>query len=195
MPTNKMSRRGLFRSAAALAAASAAVPRTVLAVPARALEVGDNLYQSIGVTPLVNCRGTYTIITGSQTLPEVKRAMEAASRSYVHMDELMEAVGQRLADLTQAEWGIVTGGCAAALTHATSACIAGGDPEKMQRMPKLEGMKNEVIIPLHSRNVYDHAVRMTGVNIIEVNSAEQLTSSINPKTAMIMIMSSPRAES
>ena len=42
----------------------------------------------------------------------------------------------------------------------------------MQRMPKLDGMKNEVIIPLHSRNVYDHAVRMTGVNIIEVGSPD-----------------------
>ena len=66
-------------------------PEPILAAPAPALELGENLYQSIGVTPLVNCRGTYTIITGSQTLPEVKRAMEAASHAYVHMDELMEA--------------------------------------------------------------------------------------------------------
>ena len=96
MPSKKMSRRGLFRSGAALAAAgvSASIPEPVLAAPARALEVGDNLYQSIGVTPLVNCRGTYTIISGSQTLPEVKRAMEAASHSYVHMDELMGAVSR-----------------------------------------------------------------------------------------------------
>ena len=91
------------------------------------------------MTPLVNCRGTFTIITGSQSLPEVKRAMEARFSAYVHMDELMEAVGQRLADLTKAEWGIVTAGCAAALTHATAACIAGADPEKMQRMPNLTG--------------------------------------------------------
>src|ERR1039457_7159242 len=65
----------------------------------------------------------------------------------------------------------------------------------MQRMPKLDGMKNEVIIPLHSRNVYDHAVRMTGVNIIEIGSPEQLESAIHSRTAMIMIMSSPRSES
>ena len=77
---------------------------------------------------------------------------------------------QRLAELTKAEWGIVTAGCAAALTHATLACIAGTNPERMQRIPKLAGLKNEVIIPKHSRNVYDHAVRMPGVDIIEVNS-------------------------
>src|SRR5260370_18164332 len=111
------------------------------------------------------------------------------------MDELMNAVAPGMGELTKAKWGIVTAGCAAALTHATSACIAGADPEKIQRLPKLEGLKNQVIIPLHSRNVYDHAVRMLGVDIIEVTSAEALESAINPKTAMIMIMASPRAES
>lgn len=194
MPSTKMSRRGLFRSGAALAAAgvSASVPQKVLAAPA--LELGGNLYQSIGVTPLVNCRGTYTIISGSQTLPEVKRTMEEASHSYVHMDELMDAVGQRLADLTKAEWGIVTAGCAAALTHATSACIAGGDPEKMQRLPNLTGLKNEVVVPRYSRNEYDHAVRMLGVKMVEVDTAAQFEAALGPRTAMVMILSCPAAE-
>ena len=34
---------------------------------------------------MINAHGTYTIITGSTTLPEVKRAMDEASRGYVHM--------------------------------------------------------------------------------------------------------------
>lgn len=195
-----VTRRSLFGTGGWLAA-SGLFSRTAAAAPAGApltagsLQLGPNLYESIGVTPLVNCRGTFTIITGSQSLPEVKRAMEEASRHYVNLDELMNAVGKRLAEITKAEWGIVTAGCAAALTHATSACIAGTDPEKMQRMPVLDGLKNEVIIPLHSRNVYDHAVRMLGVKIVEVGTPEQLESAIGPKTAMIMIMSSPRTES
>lgn len=196
MPFSKMSRRGLFRSGAVLAAAgvSARVPEPVLAASTHSLEVGDNLYQSIGVIPMVNCRGTYTIITGSQTLAEVKRAMDLASRGYVHMDELMEAVGQRLADLTKAEWGIVTAGCAAALTHATSACIAGGDPEKLQRVPNLAGLKHEVVVPRYSRNEYDHAVRMLGVKMIEVETAAQFEAALGPQTAMVMILSCPAAE-
>jgi uncharacterized pyridoxal phosphate-dependent enzyme len=148
----------------------------------------SNIYQSIGVRPLVNCKGTYTIISGSQSLPEVKKAMDEASRHYVHMDELMNAVGKRLAELTRAEWGIVTAGCAAALTHATAACIAGADPEKMQRLPNLAGLKNEVIMPRYSRNQYDHAVRMLGVKTIEVETREQLAAALNPRTAMIMIL-------
>jgi L-seryl-tRNA(Ser) seleniumtransferase len=191
-----MSRRGLFRSGAVLAAAgaSAAIPEPVSAVPAPALELGGNLYESIGVTPLVNCRGTFTIITGSQTLPEVKRAMEQASHAYVNMDELMDAVGQRLAELTKADWGIVTAGCAAALTHATSACIAGSDPEKMQRLPNLTGLKSEVVVPRYSRNEYDHAVRMLSVKMVEVDTAAQFEAALSPQTAMVMILSCPAAE-
>src|SRR6185369_2585807 len=103
-----------------------------------------NIYRAIGVRPLINCKGTFTIISGSQSLPEVKRAMDEASRSYIDLDELMEAVGKRLAALTGAEWGMVTAGCAAAMTHSTAACLAGSDPEKMQRLPNLKGMRTQV---------------------------------------------------
>ncbi len=192
-----LTRRGLFQRSGILAAAGwLPAQRATQAAPATAgLEIGSSLYESIGVNPVVNCKGTFTIISGSQSLPEVKRAMEEASHHYVNLDELMNGVSLRLAELTKAEWGIVTDGCAAALTHATAACIAGGDPEKMQRLPKLEGMKNQVIMPKHSRNQYDHAVRMLGVDVIEVDSPEELESAINSKTAMLMIMSSPRTES
>jgi len=66
-----MSRCGLFRSGAALAAAgvSASIPEPVWAAPAHALELGGSLYKSFGGGPIVNCRGTYTIVTGSQALP------------------------------------------------------------------------------------------------------------------------------
>src|SRR6266567_1664477 len=135
-------RRDLFRLGS-LAAFAAGVKK----IAAAPLEIGANLYRSIGVRPIINARGTFTIITGSQTLPEVKRAMDEASRSYVQMDELMEGVSQKLAELTGAPWGIVTAGCCAALTHCTTASIAGANPERMQRLPDLTGMKNEVIIP------------------------------------------------
>jgi L-seryl-tRNA(Ser) seleniumtransferase len=187
-------RRKLFRQGGLLAAFGFFRPgaaQTARVANAGALQIGPNIYESIGVRPIVNCRGTFTIITGSQSLPEVKRAMDEASRHYVHLDELMEAVGKRLAELTKSEWGIVTAGCAAAITHATAACIAGTDPEKMQQLPDLSGLKNEVIMPRYSRNVYDHAARMTGVKIVEVETPEQLERAINPKTAMAMILACP----
>src|SRR5437879_10345806 len=109
-----LTRRGLFGATSAVAAAAGmeATGITAQTAVAAPLNLSAKLYESIGVKPVVNCRGTFTIITGSQSLPEVKQAMELASHHYVHMDELMDAVGQRLAELTKAEWGIVTNGCA-----------------------------------------------------------------------------------
>ena len=154
-----------------------------------------DVYRSIGVKPLVNARGTFTIISGSLMLPEVRAAMDAAARHYVHLDELADAIGARLATLTGAEWGLVTSGCSAALTHATAACIAGGNPELHVRMPNLTGFpKDEVIIPRHSRNVYDAAVRAVGARIIEVDSAAELEAAIGPRTAMIYVLAGTAAD-
>ena len=180
-------RRQLFQQAGVLAAAQALTRRASAAV----LDIGANLYQSIGVRPILNARGTFTIITGSLTLPEVKRAMDEASRHFVQMDELMDGVGKRLAELTGAEWGIITAGCCAALTHCTAAAIAGNNPERMQRLPDLTGLKSEVIIPAYSRNVYDHAIRMLGVKIIEVHEPSELESAFNSRTAMAYILGGP----
>jgi L-seryl-tRNA(Ser) seleniumtransferase len=143
---------------------------------------------------MINAHGTYTIITGSTTLPEVKRAMDEASRGYVNMDELMDAVGKRLAELTGAEWGIVTAGCSAAITHATAAAIAGGNPERIQRLPDLTGLKNEVVVPEYSRNVYDHAARMVGVKLVVVHDRAELERAFNERTAMAYILAGPGDE-
>jgi len=60
----------------------------------------------------------------------------------------MDAIGKRFGELTQAEWGVVTSGCAAGLAHATAACVAGGNPDLHVRIPNLAGFpKDEVIIP------------------------------------------------
>ncbi|MGH9615014.1 MAG: hypothetical protein ACRD4P_18270, partial [Bryobacteraceae bacterium] len=166
-----LSRRELFQRSGWLAApallgvsgtASADAPRT------GKLQIGPDIYESIGVRPVINCRGTYTIIGGSLELPEVRAAQEAAAKHYVQLDELMEAAGRRLAELTGAESGMVSGGCAAALAHATTACVTGGNPDLHVRVPDLRGFaKDEVVIPKHSRNEYDQAVRSVGVRIVE----------------------------
>lgn len=159
------------------------------------LQLGKSIYSSIGVRPFINCRGTLTVIGGSIELPEVRAAKDLANQQHVQLDELMEAVGKRLAELTGAEWGMVSSGCAAAMSHATAACVAGGNPDLHVRIPNLAGFaKDEVIIPGHSRNVYDAAIRAVGVKIIEVDSREQLESAIGPRTAMVYMYATQRAE-
>jgi L-seryl-tRNA(Ser) seleniumtransferase len=186
-PWAGVSRRDLFRRGGLLAAAQA-LGGSVKNAVAGPLDLGSDMYRSIGVRPVINARGTFTIITGSTTLPEVKKAMDQASRSFVNMDELMDGVGHRLAELTGAEWGIVTAGCCAAVTHCTAAAIAGGNPERMQRLPDLSGLKSEVIVPAYSHNVYDHAVRMLGVKLVIVKDRAELEPAFNERTAMVYIL-------
>lgn len=148
--------------------------------------------QALGVRPLINCKGTYTVIGGSLMLPEVKQAMLEASLRFVVLDELMDAVGRRLSELTQAEWGIVTSGCAAALALGTMACITRGDATLAASLPDA-GAGYEVIIPHHSRMEYEPLVRMPGARIVAVSTPEELRAALNPRTALVLVMSSPLA--
>jgi len=189
------SRRDLFRLASVFGAGRALGGSDVAAAQTNGSAAAD-IYKAIGVRPLINCRGTITVIGGSIELPEVRAAKSAANQQHVQLDELMEAVGKRLAELTGAEWGMVSAGCAAAMSHATAACVAGGNPDLHVRIPNLAGFdKDEVIIPTHSRNVYDAAIRALGVKVIEVDTPDALALAIGPRTAMIYIFAGPRNDS
>ncbi len=162
---------------------------SIMAASRNGLVSEPNIYQSIGVEPVINCVGTYTIIGGSLERPEVVQAMHDASGFFVQYDELAFAIGSRLADLTGAEWGMISAGCAAGMKHVTAACVTGGNPEKLIRIPDLTGFdKTDVVIPMSSRNAYDHSIRNIGVNIITVDSPEELERSLNGRTAMIYLL-------
>ena len=167
------------------------IPATTSGLPAE-----PNIFRSIGVEPVINCRGTFTIIGGSIERPEVRAAMEAASKDFIQYDELADGIGKRLAELTGAEWGMVSAGCAAAMKHVTAACVTGGNPEKLIRIPDLAGFeKTEVVIPGSSRNSYDHAIRNIGVKIIDVNTLEEFENALNSRTAMIYMMAYGESDS
>ena len=196
------SRRQVLKQTGMLTALSAATPLRSFAagVEKQPAEYGaaagtgsNNLFTEIGVRPLVNARGTYTIITGSRSLPQVKQAMVEASNYFVHLDELMPAVGKEIAKLTGAPAAIVTTGCEAAIALATVACIAGADPEQSQAFP-YQKARSQVLIPKHSRNPYDFGVRMCGAEVVEVASEEEFRARLSNQTAMIYILSSPAAE-
>ena len=193
-------RRDLFRRGGLLAAAQAlpGITRSAsAATPAAAgkLQLSSDIYKSIGVRPLINCRGTLTVISGSLELPEVRAAVDAGGMHHVVLDELMEAVARRLAELTGAEWALVSSGCAAGMAHTTAACVTGGNPDLHVRIPDLTGFaKDEVVIPKASRNEYDQAIRSVGVRIIEVGDAAEYEAALGPKVAMVYIMTGNRME-
>jgi D-glucosaminate-6-phosphate ammonia-lyase len=134
-----------------------------------------NVYEQIGVRTIINAAGPVTRLSGAVMQNEVVDAMREAGQYSVDIAELQAAAGTLISQVTGAEAGYVTSGAAAGLMLATAACVTALDPGKMNRLPDIGGMKNEVIIPRSHRNFYDHAVRTVGVRLIEVGIPDRFS--------------------
>ena len=55
------------------------------------------VYRRLGVEPIVNCGSSRSVYGNSTMSDPVRDAMESASHHHVILEELAEAVGQRLA--------------------------------------------------------------------------------------------------
>jgi uncharacterized pyridoxal phosphate-dependent enzyme len=150
----------------------------------------DNIYTRLGVKPVINGRGTWTYLSATLELPEVKAAQEAASQHYVNIFELQQAVGKRLGVLTGAESGMITSGAAAAIASGTAACLAGTDPKAIWQLPDTTGLKHEVVM-VGGRSPFDSAIRLAGGKLVVVDSSEQMQNAITSNTAMIYTGSQP----
>ena len=144
-----------------------------------------SVYEELGITPVLNFRGTHTVIGASKLWPELHEAMFAASQSYVSIDELQDKAGERLSKLIGCEDAMVTTGTAGAITLAMCGALTGMDEAKVRQLPDLTGMRSEVVIQKVHRNGYDHAVRNTGVKVVTVDSREQLEAAFSPRTAAL----------
>ncbi|TAM81663.1 MAG: aminotransferase class V-fold PLP-dependent enzyme [Acidobacteria bacterium] len=141
-------------------------------------------YQDLGVRTLINARGTWTYLSASLELPEVKQAQLEAAKHFVDIVELQHAVGRRLAELSGAESGMVTSGAAGAMASATAGCIAGTDPQKIWQLPDTTGMKDQVIM-FGGRTAFDSAIRLAGGKLVVAHSHEELQNAMNNMTAMV----------
>ena len=189
-----MKRRELIKGLSILPLAGTVSESAFGAVSSMPHKAKKSIYEAIGVRPLINARGTVTVVGASQMMPEVQQAMDDAVREYVQIDELMDAVGERLGKLTGAEFAYVSCGASAAITAGTAGCVTGGDPDKLWMIPNLTGMKDEVIIPAYSRTAYDAAAKAVGVKMIEVSTLEDLKLAIGPQTAMILVLAGSGSE-
>jgi L-seryl-tRNA(Ser) seleniumtransferase len=144
----------------------------------------ENPYTKIGVRTVINCRGTWTYLSGSLEFPEVRAAQVEAGHHFVNMVELQQGVGRKLAELTGAESGMITSGAAGAMATATAACMAGTDGAKIWQLPDTTGMKHEVIM-VGGRSAFDSAIRLTGAKLVLVEGPDQIANAVNDNTAMI----------
>ncbi|MDV3307790.1 MAG: aminotransferase class V-fold PLP-dependent enzyme [Cyclobacteriaceae bacterium] len=152
-------------------------------------------FKELGVRTFINAAGTYTALTGSLPHPEVIKAINYAALQYVKLEDLQDAVGERIAELLKCEAAMVTTGAASAITFGTAAIMTGGDPDKVRRLPAdLTGMKTEVIIQKSHRIGYDHAIRNCGVKMVEVETRKEMEAAINDNTALMWFLNANNYE-
>jgi L-seryl-tRNA(Ser) seleniumtransferase len=155
-----------------------------------------DVYQKLGVTPIIHAAGTTTRYGGSLMRPETIAAMQEAAQAFVNIDELNEVAGATIARLLGAEAAMVTGGAAAGLVLQAAACIAGDDPARIARLPDSTGIPNEIILQRAHRFMYDQALRVGGAVLVEIGIGRrtapyELESAISEKTAAVFYLHSP----
>ncbi|MCH8222645.1 MAG: aminotransferase class V-fold PLP-dependent enzyme [Chloroflexi bacterium] len=164
-------------------------------------EYSTDPYKALGLRPIINATCHHTRVGGTLIRDEVLDAMRAAAAHHVDMNRLQKAAGEIIARHTHAEAGLVVSGCAAAILAGTAAVLTGKDPVKMQELPHLDDMKNEVIAERFPRRTtdngaeyihygYAHAVKTTGIQFVEVGDGsvttpEELDAVFTPDTAMV----------
>jgi len=186
MASSRYDRRSFVKLAVAAPLLGQIAARDLYAQAAAAVgkDVRSNVYSRLGVKTVINCRGTWTYLSGSLEFPEVRQAQVEAAQHFVNVLDLQRAVGRRLSELTGAESGIVTSGAAGAMAAATAGCMAGTDDRLIWQLPDTTGLKHEVVM-VGGRSAFDSAIRLTGAKLVLVYSAEELANAINENTAMI----------
>ena len=182
-PTS-VSRRAILKIGAGGVVGSMLVPGAPAAAEAARPPL-PNVYESLGVKPIINAAGTITTLGGTIMPPEVIDAWNAASQSFVPLLELQDRVGERIAKLLGVEAALVTTGAAGAILVGTAAVLTYQDHSLVGRLPLPAEMGVEVIRQKSHRAGYDNLVRACGVKLIDVETREDLERAINERTAMM----------
>jgi uncharacterized pyridoxal phosphate-dependent enzyme len=190
----KWNRRGFLGTAAAIVA-SVFAPRKLFSAAGQATGTTvtgfgqtGNPYEELGVTTVINCEGTMTMLGGSILRPELEAVMAMAGKHFVSIPELEVAAGKRITEMLKLPEGysaLVTSGAAAAIQSGLAGILTGDNEALIQQLPDLTGMKSEVIIQKTHRNPFDHQLRATGVKLVEVETREQLHRAVSGRTAMM----------
>ena len=151
----------------------------------------SELMERFEFRPIINAVGYATRVSGSCPHPEIIAAIGEASARFWEVDDLLTAASTLIRESTGAEAGIVTSGASAALALAAAACLAGNDPNIMDRLPDTTGCsRDEIIYPISGPYDYDHPIRLAGAKLVTVDyraddALAQIEQAITPRTAAI----------
>ncbi|MTI18203.1 hypothetical protein E1162_13230 [Rhodobacteraceae bacterium RKSG542] len=152
-----------------------------------------NIYDELGLRPLINAAGTYTAIGGSRMSPATLEAIRQAASQHIEIRQLQKVVHAKLAELTRNEAAFVCNGAASGLYLATATAVARKLGKPAYYLEAEEIAQSEVIIFGAHRNPYDFAVKQFGAKIRQIGYPNiilpltplDLQQAINDRTAAV----------
>ncbi|MES3019254.1 MAG: aminotransferase class V-fold PLP-dependent enzyme [Bacteroidota bacterium] len=188
-----MRRRDVIRllSAAPIAGGliGGAIPfQAALAEESEPAVAGRDLFKELGLKTFINASCVCTSLTASLMPPEVTQAISKGAEEFVLLNDVLDKVGEKIAELCHAEAATVTAGCWSALVQGLAGAMTGMDRNKVMQLPNVQGMKSEVILQKSHANGYHQALKNTGATLIIVDTYAEAEAAINEKTAMLWFL-------
>jgi L-seryl-tRNA(Ser) seleniumtransferase len=132
--------------------------------------------ERLGVKSWINARNWSTAIGGTWIDDRVLTAMNEVAKTFVDMHELFQKADQRIAELCCVDEAHITTGTGAAMELAVAGCMAGNDFSKWLKLPKTEGLKNQVLMPRGHNIAYTPQWTASGAYVVEYGQAGYLRS-------------------
>lgn len=148
-----------------------------------------SIYDELKLKTYINAVDPLASYGGSLLSKTVLDAMEEASRSFVRMEDLHRAVGERIAELTHNPGAAVVSGVEAGMMMCAAALMTGGDYGRMMGLPDVSGLKNEIIVLKEHLGVFSGEMSITGARVMPVDAGprqkEKLRAALNDHTCAI----------
>jgi len=188
-----MKRRDVIKFLSAAPLAGGVIGTGLTASSASAEEVapvvaGRDLFKELGLKTFINASCVCTSLTATLMPPEVTQAITKGTEEFVLLNDVLDKVGAKIAELCHAEAATVTAGCWSALVQGLAGVMTGMDRKKVMQLPNVDGMKSEVILQKSHANGYHQALTNTGAKLILVETLAEAEAAINEKTAMLWFL-------
>jgi len=124
-----------------------------------------NVYQELGVRPVINAVGTYTVVGGTRMSEETLKDLCDAARNFVEIEKLQAAINRKVAEMTHNEAAFLCNSCSTAIYLVTAACVEKHYGRDFNTLTAEEIARCEVVALWGQHIPYDHAIEQVGVKI------------------------------
>ena len=124
-----------------------------------------SIYRELGVKPVINAVGTYTVVGATRMSEVTLRDMCEAAHEFVEIERLQEAIHRKAAELTRNEGAYFCNSCSTALYLAAAAFVEARYGRDFRTLSPAE-IARCVAVALWGQHVpYDHAITQLGVDL------------------------------